>query len=31
VLVLVFIASLAISALPTWFASRVPARTALEE
>jgi putative ABC transport system permease protein len=31
VLILVFIASLAISALPTWFAARVPARTALEE
>ena len=31
VLVLVFIASLAISALPTWFAARVTARTALEE
>jgi putative ABC transport system permease protein len=31
VLVLVFIASLAISALPTWFAARVPARAALEE
>ena len=31
VLVLVFIASLAISALPTWFTARVPARTALEE
>ncbi|HEY4824426.1 MAG TPA: FtsX-like permease family protein [Solirubrobacteraceae bacterium] len=31
VLVLVFAAALAISALPTWFAARVPARTALEE
>jgi putative ABC transport system permease protein len=31
VLVLVFAASLAISALPTWFAARVPARTALED
>jgi putative ABC transport system permease protein len=31
VLILVFIASLAISALPTWFAARVAARTALEE
>jgi putative ABC transport system permease protein len=31
VLILVFIASLAISVLPTWLAARVPARTALEE
>ncbi len=31
VLVLVFATSLAISALPTWFAARVPARAALEE
>ena len=31
VLVFVFAASLAISALPTWFTARVPARTALEE
>jgi ABC-type lipoprotein release transport system permease subunit len=31
VLVVVFIASLAISGIPTWFAARVPARVALEE
>jgi putative ABC transport system permease protein len=31
VLVLVFAASLAISAVPTWFTARVPARIALEE
>jgi len=31
VLVFVFIASLAISAIPTWFTARVPARAALEE
>jgi putative ABC transport system permease protein len=31
VLVVVFIASLAISAIPTWFAARVPERLALEE
>jgi putative ABC transport system permease protein len=31
VLVVVFIASLAISAIPTWFTARVPARVALQE
>jgi putative ABC transport system permease protein len=31
VLVVVFIAALAISAIPTWFTARVPARLALEE